>query len=128
MSSSIKSTRSSKRQKTANSTPDMERQSSPSAEAHPSDGENARHPGRDEGEEQLEEMDEGGENARHPGRDEGEEQLEEMDEGGDNENSEAKHICPFSRSRPGVRYLCDEFGDKGRKTKAAVFLCLYQAC
>lgn len=67
----------------------------------------------------LEEGSQSSEDTEHLDPKEGdtEELHEEMDQAGDREG---KYVCPFSRQRPGARHLCEDFGDKGRKTKAAV--------
>jgi hypothetical protein len=47
---------------------------------------------------------------------------EDQDSGHAGESQKSQEIfrCPFSVSRQGVQHLCEEFGDNGRKTKAAV--------
>jgi len=39
---------------------------------------------------------------------------------GESQKSQETFRCPFSISCQGVQHLCEEFGDNGRKTKAAV--------
>lgn len=102
--SNVTSTQALKRQRIAGSTSEIKTHPNSSIETHRPNDDDVQYSSNEEGEE---------------------EGSQEMDGEDDHENDEAKYICPFSRPRQGVKYLCDEFGDKGRKTKAAVHSYFY---